>query len=306
MTMPIDPESFKVRDASSYDGVAGPFAYWTERVSSSLANRLVELAQLQSAERVLDVGTGSGVVALRAAKGLGPQGRVVGVDLSQGMLERARASANSLGNAIEFRQMDAERLDFENKSFDSVLSLFAVLHFPSAERAIREMFRVVKPGGRVVIGIGKGPSIAQFGLGDALDRLREYSDLARGKLLVAPQALDRFIAQRLPQVSEHETFGPANHPSLEQLIRQAGFRGIEQDWKGYTHIIETSQEFWDLQNTFSSVVRKRLESVPPDVITELQQEFRAKCEAVLARGGTLIYKNAALMIRAVRPKIELS
>lgn len=302
--MPIDPESFKVRDAFSYDGVAGPFAYWTERVTSSLANRLVELACLQPTDRVLDVGTGSGVIALRAAKHLGPQGRMVGVDLSQGMLESARASTKLLATPIEFLQMDAERLDFGPASFDIVLSLFAVLHFPNPERAIQEMFRVVRPGGRVVIGIGRGPSVAQFPVGNAMVRAREYVSRARGKLLVAPQALDRFVTERVPQASEHEKFGPQNSLSLEHLLRQAGFQQIEREWKGYTHLIETSQEFWSLQITFSSVVRKRLESVPPEVVTEWKREFCAKCERVLARGGTLIYRNAALIVRAIHPKVE--
>ncbi len=293
--MPIDSESFKSRDAGSYDGVAERFAYWTERVTTALARDLVERVQLKAGERVLDVGSGSGIVTFAAAQRVGATGRTVGIDLSEGMLRMARSKAVMPGST-EFLRMDAEHLEFAAGSFDAVLSLFALLHFPHPEIAVQEMFRVVRPGGRVAIGIGVDRKLSWINLGRLWSRFQESRHC-----LVAPKALDRFIASRLPHASEHETPAAPKPDPLNKLLYRAGFREIRQSSLSYTHKIETPDEFWDLQTTFSSMARKRLEGEPSEVAERLREEFLKRCVAVQEAGGQMIYRNGASVLAAVRP-----
>jgi ubiquinone/menaquinone biosynthesis C-methylase UbiE len=112
--------------------------------------RAAALLRLRPGDRVLDVGCGTGHDAMRLAELVGPQGRVVAVDSSAAMIETARRSAESAGLAIEFRVGDATRLDFADASFDAIHSERMLVHIPEPLRALREMVRAVKPGGRVV------------------------------------------------------------------------------------------------------------------------------------------------------------
>ena len=133
---------FKTQDAASYNPVAQSFDRFVTQLSAPVAARLVALAGLAPDNHVLDVGAGTGIVALRAVAEMGPSVRVVGIDLSDGMLEVARQNARGRGLAdrVEFRKMDAESLDCKDGSFDAVVSLFALRHFPHPETCA--VFRV--------------------------------------------------------------------------------------------------------------------------------------------------------------------
>src|SRR6185436_4101844 len=105
---------FKHRDAASYDDVTDAFDRFTERFTGSIAERVVALAAPGPDESLLDVGCGTGVVSFAAARRLSGRGRLVGIDLSDGMLRSARekATRSGMGAKVEFRKMDAEALEF--------------------------------------------------------------------------------------------------------------------------------------------------------------------------------------------------
>jgi len=133
------------RAAPTYDRV-GP------RFFSHFGRRLVTLAQIPGGAKVLDVATGRGAVLFSAADVVGPQGFVVGIDLSEMMIQENWEEIKRLGlQNVKAHRMDAEYLEFPDESFDCVLCSFAIFFFPQLDRALSEMRRVLKPNGQIAV-----------------------------------------------------------------------------------------------------------------------------------------------------------
>ena len=119
----------------------------------SSRNAYLDLLQIQAGERVLDIGCGSGVVARDIARRVSPSGTVIGIDSSPELLKIARGYADEagLGSVMEFRQADCRKLPFANASFDVVIAATVLAHVPEAEKALPEMVRAARAGGRVAV-----------------------------------------------------------------------------------------------------------------------------------------------------------
>jgi len=111
------------------------------------------LGALGPGERVVDVGSGGGIDSLIAARMVGASGRVIGVDMTPAMLDKARTSASAAGMTnVEFREGFGESLPVEDGWADVVISNGVLNLMPDKDAALREMARVLKPGGRLQIG----------------------------------------------------------------------------------------------------------------------------------------------------------
>lgn len=112
----------------------------------------VQLLNLQAGETVLDLGSGAGVDVFLAAGQVGPAGRVIGVDMTPAMIDRARDNAARAGAAnVEFRHGRLEALPVEDASIDAVTSNCVINLVPDKGKVFREIARVLRPGGRLVI-----------------------------------------------------------------------------------------------------------------------------------------------------------
>jgi ubiquinone/menaquinone biosynthesis C-methylase UbiE len=115
---------------------------------------LLAAADPKPGEQVLDLACGTGLISFVAAEAVGPSGRVVGTDLSGRMIERARETALERGvSNASFARMDAERLDLPDAGFDVITCALGLMYLPEPEKALREMRRVLRPGGRLALAI---------------------------------------------------------------------------------------------------------------------------------------------------------
>jgi arsenite methyltransferase len=128
---------------------------WLEGIPESFAGtgNPFSLGEIRPGERVVDVGCGAGIDSLIAAKKVGPDGRVIGVDITPSMLKKARFAAHEAGlNNVEFRVGYAESLPIDECWADVVISNGVLNLMPDKDTALQEMSRVLKPGGRLQIG----------------------------------------------------------------------------------------------------------------------------------------------------------
>jgi ubiquinone/menaquinone biosynthesis C-methylase UbiE len=116
--------------------------------------RLLEMADLEPGEKVLDVACGTGLVSHPAAEAVGSNGELVGTDISEQMVLAAReeAAARGMDHAF-FQRMDAEELTLPDEEFDAALSAFGFMYYPDPLKAAREMWRVLRTGGRAVAAV---------------------------------------------------------------------------------------------------------------------------------------------------------
>ncbi len=143
------------RLAPDYD-LAGCFTHF--------GRRLVEAVGVEPGQRVLDVASGRGAVLFPAAERVGPSGHVEGIDLAEGMVAAVNADAERCGSAARVRLMDAEQLDFPDASFDRVLCGFSIMFPPDQVRVLTEMWRVLRPGGRLGISTWREPATHDLAL----------------------------------------------------------------------------------------------------------------------------------------------
>ena len=286
----------KIADVDSYDRRASDFEELTVRFSSRLAARMLQLASVRSTDSLLDVGTGTGLVAIMAAEQCD---RVVAIDHSAGMLAEARASADRAGLAgrISFDAMDAEALDLGSGNFDAILSLFVVRHLPNPVAAIREMQRVLKPGGRVVISAGARPDVLTLqgfksAVGIASDRLMEKA----GRRALSPTCLRRFLTEEgVPPSCHHAAHSSSGNVDL--MLNKAGFSSVRRHWWSERHEL-TPELFWEVQAVFDSEARAALSMLGPDKIDDFRHRFVEQMRDMVQRGATLIYRTGVFIYSA--------
>jgi len=168
----------------------------------------VALAELRAGETVLDLGSGAGFDCFLAAQRVGPTGKVIGVDMTPEMIAKARANAEKGGYTnVEFREGDIEALPLEDGSVDTVISNCVLNLVPDKAQAFREMFRVLRPGGRLAVSdivllrelpeaIGNHPGVYASCIGGAIAK-DEYLRLLRQAGFETVEVVDEIDAGEL-------------------------------------------------------------------------------------------------------------
>lgn len=200
------------------------------------AEALLDVAPPNPEDRVLDVGCGTGIVALLAAERVGPAGALSAVDVNPGMLEVARSLPGS--ERVEWRHADAVDLPYADASFDLVYSQHTLQFIPDRLAALREMHRVLAPGGRL--------AVATWG---PVERSPGY--------LVLGAALARHVGPEAGAAITKGPFSLSDADELASLLEEAAFVQVE------LRSVDVSTGFPSAAEFLAGVLPWRLRSFPP-------------------------------------------
>jgi SAM-dependent methyltransferase len=213
-------EAVKAFEAAGWSAKAETYGLLTGRITARLVEPLLDAAGVAAGTRVLDVGTGPGYAAERAT---GRRAVATGVDIADEVVALARRRHRG----IRFVRGDAEDLPFPERSFDALVSNFAIDHLPRPERAIREFARVVVPGGGIAVSAWEVPARNRF-LGILVDALRA-SGVIEAKEAPGCPARYRF----------------ADDDELRGLLQAAGLEDVKIQSVSLTHRVRDAAELWE-------------------------------------------------------------
>lgn len=169
----MDEQELKEFYRNTFNSVAAGYDSDAMRYFPESAERFPSFLELNGNEHILDVGTGTGFVALALSKAL-PGGHVTGIDLSTGMLSQAAAKKISLGaDNITFLEMDMTSLDFPDGHFDAATSAFSIFFINDMEKQLDHITSKVRNGGKVIITTFSAESFSPL-INIFLDRLKNY------------------------------------------------------------------------------------------------------------------------------------
>ena len=181
------------------------------------------VAPIRRGEVVLDVGSGSGTDLLLAAHQVGAGGRAIGIEMTDEMLQRCQASIAESGlRQVEVRRGDAENLPVDDGSIDTVISNGVLNLVPNKERAVREIYRVLRPGGRLLL----SDIALTSGLGRLLRSSVDLWALCVGGALREEEVVGLVTGVGFRQVRTTECFDCIRGTSSEFLARRLGVHGM--------------------------------------------------------------------------------
>jgi len=266
----------KQQVARTYNMAAPGYDKPALRFFPSCARRLVEAVGLRAGQKVLDVATGTGAAGLAAAQRVGPRGEVIGVDIAGEMLEQARFKSDLDGlSNIEWREMDAERLEFPDHTFDAVLSSFGIFFIEEMRGALREWLRVTKPGGRVAF-TGFAPSAFQPQSDLFEARLRSYG-------VTFPLAHRPFSWQRLDADEQYE-----------ELLQAAGCVNIKLYREQHGYFLSGAREWWEI--ICGSGFRGAVARLPPQLVARFKAEHLSEIRGLETDRGLWLDVEAVFVL----------
>ncbi|MGB7292787.1 MAG: class I SAM-dependent methyltransferase [Thermodesulfobacteriota bacterium] len=218
---PIDADAFRDFERAAHDEIADGYRNFFTAVTEYAVEPLLDAAAVGPGARVLDVATGPGALAFRAANR--GASSVIGVDLSPQMVRLAVAAYP----CVEFRQGDAEDLPFHDRSFDAVVSNFGIGHFPRPERALGEFLRVVTQGGVVAVSWWDVPARHRVN-GIFFDAINEAGAYPPPELPTGPPMF-RF----------------SDDQELSAALRSVGLAEVGVQAFSFTHLLASPEDLWN-------------------------------------------------------------
>ena len=227
------------------------------RMTAPVSQRLLEAAGIALGHRVLDIACGTGEPAFPAADLVGPAGQVLATDQAPEMLEVAREKAAERGlTNVEFRLADGEELDVEAESFDAATCRWGIMFMPEPLRCLGQVYRALKPGGRVAFAAWGPPERNPF-------------------ISVAAMVIGKYLETRPPDPTlPGGVFSFAAPGKLEATFAQAGFRDVQADGLELPMaVFGSGQEYWQFQREIAGPLATMFSRLSPAAQQAAEQEI---------------------------------
>ena len=281
-TPQFDPVKYKSTTHDQWQAAAEAWYRWSDTLHKWLGTateKMLEMADTSSGHHVLDIAAGAGEQSITAAKRVGTTGYVLATDISSNILGYAKQMAQQAGvNNLETKVMDGENLTLEDETFDAVISRVGLIYFPDQQKALKEMLRVLKPG-------GKAAAIV-------------YSTPEKNKFFSVPVSIIRNRAKLAPPLAgQPGPFSLGAEGVIEKAFSQAGFKNVRAELVDSPLLLQSAKEcvqfekesFGALHQMMSSLSDLEKKSVWVEIETALQQfetenGFAGPCQMLVAAG----------------------
>lgn len=249
---------YKQQIAASFDKMAD----YDNDYTYHRAKRLVELAQLETGQTVLDVATGTGIAAMAAAHLVGPEGKVVGVDIAPSMLERARQKIAAAGlHNIELIEKDVDYIDFANESFDIILCSSSIMWLSNIPAAFSNWHRWLTKNGVVA-----------------------FSCYAETSFMISV-VVNFFAKHGISLPNCNEPLGTVE--KCHQLLGDAGFSNIaiETEQLGSYLSISKAKNYWTPHKAWMTPGGNPLLQLSQEQLAKLKVAYDAEIESLATAEG---------------------
>ena len=278
----FDAVKYKRTTFEQWQAAAEAWYRWSPLLHQWLGNatdKMLEMAAIRSGHRVLDVAAGAGEQSVTAAKRVGPTGYVLATDISPDILSFAQKLAKDSGLLnIETKVMDGENLAVPDATFDAVISRVGLIYFPDQQKALREMLRVLKPGGKVAAIV--------------------YSTPDKNKFFSIPVSIIRNRAKLPPPLpGQPGPFSLGAEGVIEKAFKEAGFKHVDSVLVDSPVLLPNAkfcvrfeqESFGALHQMMSGLTDSEKKSVWEEIEQELKKfetanGFIGPCEMIVAVG----------------------
>lgn len=261
-----------------WSDMAEKFDLWLPQIEP-VGNALLNVLAGRPGDEILDVASGTGEPALSLARRLNGEAMITGVDAAEGMVKVAQSKVEKEGlQGIQFKTMPAEKLSFEDKTFHKVMCRFGVMLFQDPAKGLREMHRVLKVGGRVVLAVWSSV--------EHMPTMRWHSELFK----------DRLPAENQPPLEAATSLGDPE--LLESMMKQAGFHGVQVIAKNFDYKFDTFGDYWDLIEA-SEILKRQMDAIPPEQHAMIRNEMAQFADEFMTADG-LVIPHQYLIASAVK------
>jgi ubiquinone/menaquinone biosynthesis C-methylase UbiE len=265
-------QQHKQRVTGVFDAIAAGYDHAALRFFVFAADRVVKILQPRPGQKILDIATGTGAVAIACAQAVSPGGRVMAIDLSQAMLDKALENARRIGlNNIDQFHMDADALEFRRQYFDHSVCSFGLFFLPDMSKALSEWVRVTRPGGKVLFtsfsNAAFEPMVNQFA-----DQLA-----ARGVEMENPPMASRRLSD--PDV-------------CLELMQNAGLESARVEAAQVGYHLQNIEDWWAV--IWNSGMRGLVQRLDEKVQMEFKSQHLASIQTLFSEKG--LWMNVEVLI----------